>query len=52
MGGDGFQDVTVAHLPSVLPWEGEAFEESVLPFFLGLPKNEAWYKLPDTIKEG
>ena len=35
--GDRFQDVTIALMPSVMPREGEAFEESSVPFFPGLP---------------
>jgi hypothetical protein len=35
--GEGFQDVTVALMPSVIPWEGEAFEESSVPFFPVFP---------------
>jgi hypothetical protein len=39
---ESFQDVAIALMPSLLPREGETYEESYVPFFPGLPKDKAW----------
>ena len=35
-------DIAAALSPAVLPWEGDIFENTSIPFLASLPKDEAW----------
>jgi hypothetical protein len=48
---NGFQDVTTALMPTLLPRTGEVPENSAVSFFPGVPKDESGKELPNAIEE-